>query len=38
MTATSNVAAGTIMVLTSNSTSTPTAPGGGGFQQAFSCE
>jgi hypothetical protein len=25
------------MVLTSNSTSSPTAPGGGGFLQSFSC-
>jgi hypothetical protein len=25
------------MTLTSNSTSSPTAPGGGGFVQAFSC-
>jgi hypothetical protein len=37
-TASSNVAAGTLMTLTSNSTSSPAAPGGGGFLHAFSCQ
>ena len=37
-TAGSSVVAGTILVVTSGSTATPTAPGGGGFIQAFSCQ
>ncbi len=34
----STVPAGTVMTLTSGSTSAPVAPGGGGFLQTFSCQ